>query len=116
MWLPHYADRWSALARSLRRQLLPRRLSTGRLAVCFVRAILISTSSNKNNKININAEIARRNFLRAIGIYVFLTAAGVRARRGDWSITVHLDPHLTQNPSGNVLRFSSNILKGHSVN
>ena len=33
MRLLHSAGRWSALARSLRRQLLPRRLSTGRHAI-----------------------------------------------------------------------------------
>jgi len=37
MWILHSAGRWSALAGSLRRQLLPRRLSTGRLSSCLLR-------------------------------------------------------------------------------
>ena len=77
MWLLHSVGRWSTLARSLRRQLLPRRLSTGRLA-SFVRTSFSSPINILTISTEKRSKLAREGYLT---IYAFLTAARVGARR-----------------------------------
>ena len=86
MWL-HSVGRWSTLARSLRRQLLPRRLSTGRLA-SFVRTSFSSPDKYSHNKYRKTLETCARR----LSNYLCLSDSCESWRASpDWSVSLCSD-------------------------